>query len=57
MDGFTDHAKRVAFGKGIGAMRDRIFDLGPRQVRIQKSGTAHNAVRWQLAIVDSAKVH
>jgi hypothetical protein len=54
MDGAIEHARRIAFGRGIGAMRDRIFDLGSRQVRIQKTGIAHNANRWQLAIVADA---
>ncbi|MCB2124061.1 MAG: toprim domain-containing protein [Rhodobacteraceae bacterium] len=48
--GATEHARRIAFGRAIGGMRDRIFDLGSVRVRIQKAGVAHNSGQWQLVV-------
>ncbi|HMQ94293.1 MAG TPA: hypothetical protein PKA33_20285 [Amaricoccus sp.] len=48
--GATEHARRIAFGRAIGGMRDRIFDLGSVRVRIQKVRVSHNSGQWQLVV-------
>jgi putative DNA primase/helicase len=48
--GATEHARRIAFGRAIGGMRDRIFYLGSVRVRIQKAGVAHNSGQWHLVV-------
>ena len=52
--GATEHARRIAFGRAIGGMRDRIFDLGSVRVRIQKAGVAHNSGQWHLVVTADA---
>jgi hypothetical protein len=48
--GATEHARRIAFGRAIGGMRDRVFDLGSVRVRIQKARVLHNSGQWQLVV-------
>ena len=55
--GATDHARRVAFGRALGRMRERIFDLGIVRVRIEKAGEVHNAGQWRLVRIDGNGPH
>ena len=53
MSGGNDRAQRTAFGMAISRMRDRIFRVGDRQLRLKKSGVEHKAARWQLTVCEA----
>jgi putative DNA primase/helicase len=48
-----EHAKRTSLGKALGRMRDRIYTVGGRRLRVQHAGSAHGAQRWQLQVSES----
>ncbi len=50
----NDRSQRTRLGKSIGKMRDRVFDLGGRCVRVTPSGVSHNVQRWRLAPHDGS---
>jgi phage/plasmid primase-like uncharacterized protein len=45
----NERSQRIRLGKALGKMRDRVFDLGGRGVRITPSGVSHNVQRWRLS--------
>ncbi|MCR9140036.1 MAG: toprim domain-containing protein [Alphaproteobacteria bacterium] len=57
MSSGNDRAQRTAFGMAISRMRDRIFRVGARQLRLQKSGIEHKAARWRLTICEAEAAH
>lgn len=48
MSGGTERAQKTAFGISISRMRDRVFRLETRAVRVRKAGISHKTTRWQL---------
>lgn len=52
MGGGNDRAQRTAFGIAISRMRDRIFRVRHRQLRLKKAGVEHKAARWQLTVCE-----
>jgi hypothetical protein len=48
-----EHAKRTSLGKALGRMRDRIYTVGGRRLRVHHAGSAHGAQRWQLQVSES----
>lgn len=52
MSGGTERAQKTAFGISISRMRDRVFRLGTRTVRVRKAGVSHKTTRWQLEICE-----
>ena len=50
VSGHTDRAQKTSFGIAIKKMRDRVFRIGARQVRIVKARIEHNAMRWKLDV-------
>lgn len=48
--GANDRAQKTGFGIAIKKMRDRVFRLGTRQVRINRAGIEHKATRWKLEL-------
>ena len=53
MSGGTERAQKTAFGMSISRMRDRVFRLETRAVRVRKAGVLHKTTRWQLEICDA----
>jgi len=53
MSSGNDRAQRTAFGMAISRMRDRIFRVGVRELRLKKSGIEHKAARWRLTICEA----
>jgi putative DNA primase/helicase len=53
MSGGNDRAQRTAFGMAISRMRDRIFRVGHRQLRLKKAGVEHKAARWKLTVCET----
>ena len=53
MSGGTERAQKTAFGISISKMRDRVFRLERRAVRVRKAGVLHKTTRWQLEICES----
>jgi hypothetical protein len=45
-----DRSQRTRLGKALGRMRDRVFEVGGLEVRIQAIGVSHQARRWQLVL-------
>lgn len=52
MSGNNLHAQKTAFGMSISRMRDRVFRLETRAVRVRKAGVLHKTIRWQLELCD-----
>ena len=52
MSGNNHHAQKTAFGMSISRMRDRVFRLETRAVRVRKAGVLHKTIRWQLELCD-----
>jgi putative DNA primase/helicase len=52
MSGNSHHAQKTAFGMSISRMRDRVFRLETRAVRVRKAGVLHKTIRWQLELCD-----
>lgn len=50
ISGANDRAQKTGFGIAIKKMRDRVFRLGTRHVRIVKAGIEHKATRWKLEL-------
>ena len=50
ISGANDRAQKTGFGIAIKKMRDRVFLLGTRQVRIVRAGIEHKATRWKLEL-------
>ena len=48
-----EHAKRTSLGKALGRMRDRIYTVNGRRLRVHHAGSAHGAQRWQLQVSES----
>ena len=46
----NEKSQRTRLGKALGKMRDRVFDIGGRKVRLRLLGVSHQAKRWQLTI-------
>jgi hypothetical protein len=53
MSGGTERAQKTAFGISISRMRDRVFRLETRAVRVRKAGVLHKSTRWQLEICEA----
>lgn len=53
MSGGTERAQKTAFGMSISRMRDRVFRLETRAVRVRKAGVSHKTTRWQLEICEA----
>jgi hypothetical protein len=51
--GATERAQKIAFGKAISRMRDRVFRIGSIHVRVRKAGIEHKAARWKLELYES----
>lgn len=43
-----DRSQRTRLGKALARMRDRVFDIDGRKVRVRTLGVSHQAKRWQL---------
>lgn len=50
VSGNNDRAQKTSFGIAIKKMRDRVFRIGARQVRIVKARIEHKATRWRLEV-------
>jgi len=50
ISGNSDRAQKTSFGIAIKRMRDRMFRIGARQVRVVKAGIEHKATRWKLDV-------
>lgn len=50
ISGNNDRAQKTSFGISIKRMRDRVFRIGARQVRVVKAGIEHKATRWKLEV-------
>jgi hypothetical protein len=48
-----EHAKRTSLGKALGRMRDRVYTINARRLRVQHAGSARGAQRWQLQVSES----
>ena len=48
-----ERSQRTRLGKALGRMRDRVFDIGIKQVRLVQCGEQQRAQRWRLALVES----
>jgi hypothetical protein len=48
-----ERSQRTRLGKALGRMRDRVFDIGIRQVRLVQCGEQQRAQRWRLAPLES----
>ena len=46
----NDRAQRTRLGSSLSKMRDRVFGVGNRTVRIELARVLHQAQRWRLAI-------
>lgn len=46
----NDRSQRTRLGKALGRIRDRVFDLEGRRVRIAAGGVFHQAQRWSLLL-------
>jgi hypothetical protein len=44
----NDRSQRTRLGKALGKLRDRVFDLEGRSIRIATAGVLHKAQRWTL---------
>ena len=47
----NDKSQRTRLGKALGRMRDRVFRIGERDVRLTAAGVDHQAQLWRLALV------
>jgi hypothetical protein len=47
----NDKSQRTRLGKALGRMRDRVFRIGERDVRLTAAGVEHQAQLWRLALV------
>ena len=47
----NDKSQRTRLGKALGRMRDRVFRVAERDVRLTAVGVDHQAQLWQLALV------
>lgn len=52
MSGNNQHAQKTAFGMSMSRLRDRVFRLETRAVRVRKAGVLHKTIRWQLELCD-----
>jgi len=43
-----ENGQRVRLGRALSKMRDRVFQVSDRRVRLQSGGASHNAQRWRL---------
>ncbi len=43
-----ENGQRVRLGRALSKMRDRVFRVSDRRVRLQAGGASHNAQRWRL---------
>ena len=50
ISGNNDRAQKTSFGIAIKKMRDRVFSIGGRKVRVVKAGIEHKATRWKLEV-------
>jgi hypothetical protein len=45
-----DRSQRTRLGKALGRLRDRVFDIAGRNLRIDGQGTYQGARRWKLVV-------
>ena len=50
----NDRSQRTRLGKALGKLRDRVFDLEGRSVRIATAGVLHKSQRWALLLQDGS---
>ncbi len=59
----SDQSQRTRLGKSLAKMRDRVFAVADRHLRLEAAGLSHQAMQWRLAIageggeVDSRQNH
>jgi putative DNA primase/helicase len=50
ISGHTERAQKTAFGMSLTKMRDRVFGVSDRKVRMRSAGTYRRAARWKLEL-------
>jgi putative DNA primase/helicase len=50
----NDRSQRTRLGKALGKLRDRVFDLEGRSVRIATAGVLHKSQRWTLLLQEGS---
>jgi hypothetical protein len=50
----NDRSQRTRLGRALGKMRDRVFDIDKRGLRIAALGVSHKVQRWRLVAQDAA---
>lgn len=45
-----DRSQRTRLGKALGRMRDRMFNIGGRPLRVEAEGTYQGLKRWKLSV-------
>lgn len=51
LGGGNDLSQRTRLGKALARMRDRIFDVAGRRIRLEALGVYQQAMRWRLAVL------
>ncbi len=46
----SDQSQRTRLGKALARMRDRVFAVADRNLRLEAAGLSHQAMQWRLAI-------
>jgi putative DNA primase/helicase len=46
----SDQSQRTRLGKALAKMRDRVFAVADRNLRLEAAGLSHQAMQWRLAI-------
>ena len=46
----SDQSQRTRLGKALARMRDRVFAVDDRNLRLEAAGLSHQAMQWRLAI-------
>jgi putative DNA primase/helicase len=46
----SDQSQRTRLGKALAKMRDRVFSVADRNLRLEAAGLSHQAMQWRLAI-------
>lgn len=46
----SDQSQRTRLGKALARMRDRVFAVADRNLRLEAAGVSHQAMQWRLAI-------
>jgi hypothetical protein len=50
-----EHAKRTSLGQALRRMRDRIYTVADRRLRVCHAGSAHGVQRWLLETFGTGK--